>query len=144
DVDCLANECSGLGILPAPLVEVAGHPAPQVLGFADIDHLALGVLVEVHAGFSGNGANFREQVHWNTGSRRQTKSERRSASQVHGYSIGWDASPLCYKKADESSPCASLCGQPVPGAGRPSGQLPIGPDSHSTAESSIAAGHKIA
>ena len=63
DVDRLAHQRSGLGVFPAAFVEIAGHAAAQVLRLAHIDDLALGVLVEIHAGLGGNGADFGLQVH---------------------------------------------------------------------------------
>ena len=63
DVDGFANERAGLSVFPAAFVEIAGHAAAEILRLAHIDHVAFGILVEVHAGFGGNGPNFRQQVH---------------------------------------------------------------------------------
>ena len=63
DIDGLAHQRAGLGVFPAAFVEVAGHPAAQVLRLADVDDVAFGVLVEIHAGLGRNGADFGLQVH---------------------------------------------------------------------------------
>ena len=49
DIDGFANERAGLGVFPPTFVEVRGDARAQVLGFADVDDLSLGVLVEVDA-----------------------------------------------------------------------------------------------
>ena len=63
DVDRLAHQRPGLRVGPAALMEVGGNPAAQVFGLPDVDDLALGVLVEVHAGLGGDGADFLEEIH---------------------------------------------------------------------------------
>ncbi len=63
DIDGLAHQRAGLGVGLAGLQEVRAHPGAQVLRLADVDDLALGVLVEVAAGQGGDGADFLEQVH---------------------------------------------------------------------------------
>ena len=50
DVDGLADERAGFRVLPAALVEIGGDARAQVVGLAYVNHLAFGVLVEVHAG----------------------------------------------------------------------------------------------
>jgi hypothetical protein len=35
-------------------MKVRAHPVAKALGLADVDHLALGVLVQIHTGRSGN------------------------------------------------------------------------------------------
>ena len=62
-VDRLAHQGAGFGIGLRRFEEVGAHPGAEVLGFADVDHLALGVLVEVAAGRSGQGADFCQQIH---------------------------------------------------------------------------------
>ena len=44
-------------------MKIAGHAAAQVLRLAHIDDLALGILVQIHAGLGGNGADFLKQIH---------------------------------------------------------------------------------
>src|ERR1700680_1177893 len=63
NVDGLAYQGSGLGIFPPSFVEITGHAAAQVLRLAHINDVALGVLVEIDAGFHRNGADFGLQVH---------------------------------------------------------------------------------
>ncbi len=63
NVDGFFYQRPGFGVGPAAFVEIGRHPAAQVLGLPDVDHLALGVLVEVHAGFGGDGADFLEEIH---------------------------------------------------------------------------------
>ena len=67
DVDGLAHQRAGFGVLPAAFVEVAGHAAAQVLRLAHVDDFAFGILVEVHAGLGGDGTDFGEEVHWGCG-----------------------------------------------------------------------------
>ena len=50
DIDCLAKQAAGLGIFGGAVEEVGAHPGAQVLGLADVNDLALGVLVEIYAG----------------------------------------------------------------------------------------------
>ena len=87
DIHRLAHQRAGLGVFPSPFVEIAGDAAPQVLRLAHIDHLALGVLVEIHARLGRNGADFGLQVH---GAR-------------EFYSIGWESSMIVLQKGNESS-----------------------------------------
>ena len=63
DVDRFAHQGIGLGVLPSPFAEVGRNPAAQVLGLADIDDLAFGVLVEIHAGGGGQAADFCGKIH---------------------------------------------------------------------------------
>jgi hypothetical protein len=44
-------------------MEVRADPVSQALGFANIDHLTFGVLVEVHAWRSWNGTDFLLKIH---------------------------------------------------------------------------------
>ena len=64
EVDGLAHERAGLGV--GGLVggeEVAADAGTQVLGLADVDDFALGVLVEVAASAGGEGPDFFVDVH---------------------------------------------------------------------------------
>jgi len=63
DIDRLAHQRAGFGILPASFMEVAGHAAAQVFRLAHINDFAFGVLVEIHAGLGGDGADFLEKIH---------------------------------------------------------------------------------
>ncbi len=50
NVDCLAYQRVGLRILESPFAKVRADPAAQVVRLANIDDLALGVFVQIHAG----------------------------------------------------------------------------------------------
>ena len=63
EVDGLAHERAGLGIGLRRRQKVAAHPRAQVLRLADVDDLALGVLVEVTAGARGQGSDFLQEIH---------------------------------------------------------------------------------
>ena len=63
DIDGLANQRAGFCVFPASLMKIRGDAGAQVLRLADIDDLALGVFVEVHAGGGGNGTNFGLEIH---------------------------------------------------------------------------------
>ena len=62
-IHSFAHQCAGLGIGLAGCEQVAPHPRAQIARLADIDHLALGVLVQIHAGLSGEGPNFLVKIH---------------------------------------------------------------------------------
>ena len=62
-VDGLAHQRAGLGVGLRRFEEVGANARPQVLRLADVDHLALGVLVEIAAGERGEGADFRVEIH---------------------------------------------------------------------------------
>ena len=62
-IDCLAHQGPRLGVLPTPFVKVAGYAAAQILRLPHVNHIALGVLVQIHSGFGGNGADFGEKIH---------------------------------------------------------------------------------
>ena len=62
DVDRLAHQRARLRVGLVRLQKVGTHPRPQVLRLADVDHLALGVLVEIAAGRSREGADFCVEV----------------------------------------------------------------------------------
>ena len=63
DVDGLANERPGLCIQPPAFMKIRGNPGAQILCLADVDDFAFGVLVQVHAGGGGQGADFLRQIH---------------------------------------------------------------------------------
>ena len=63
NVHRLAHQRAGLCVGLRGLQQIRTHPRPQALGLADVDHLSLGVLVEVHAGLSGQSTNFFLQIH---------------------------------------------------------------------------------
>ena len=63
NVHGLAYQGVGFSILPSPFAEIRRHAAAQVVGFADIDNFAFGVLVEVNAGRSRETADFCLEIH---------------------------------------------------------------------------------
>jgi len=63
DIDGLAHQRAGLRIGLRGFEQIGAHSRAQVLRLADIDDLALGVLVQVHAGLRGQCADFLLQVH---------------------------------------------------------------------------------
>ena len=62
DVDRLAHESAGFRVLPAAFVEIRRDARAQILGLADVNDFALGVLVEVDAGGRGQAANFLGEI----------------------------------------------------------------------------------
>ena len=50
DVGGLGNERAGFRIGKPVVVEVAAHPASQILRLADVDYGAVRVFVEIHSG----------------------------------------------------------------------------------------------
>jgi hypothetical protein len=44
-------------------VEIGTDPVAETLRLAHIDHVSFGVLIEVHAGRGGDGANFLLEIH---------------------------------------------------------------------------------
>jgi len=65
DVDGLAHERAGLCVGLRGFEEVRTDPGAEIFGFADIDDLALGVFVEVDAGFRRERSDFFFEVHRN-------------------------------------------------------------------------------
>src|SRR5258708_1168023 len=63
DVYGLTDERAGFSIFPAALVEIGGDARTQVVGFADVNDLAFGILVEVDAGRGGETADFLGEIH---------------------------------------------------------------------------------
>jgi hypothetical protein len=63
DVDCLPHKRSRFGIRRPSFVKIGTYPITQVLGLPYVNNLSLGVFVEVHAGSSGNGADFGVNIH---------------------------------------------------------------------------------
>jgi hypothetical protein len=63
DVYRLTEQAPGFSVLVRALHEVRPHPGTQALRFADVDHFSLGVLVQVHAGSGGEGADFLVEIH---------------------------------------------------------------------------------
>jgi hypothetical protein len=57
-VDGLAHQRAGLRVHLVGFEEVGADARAQVLRLADVDHLALGVLVEIAAGRGGQGTDF--------------------------------------------------------------------------------------
>jgi hypothetical protein len=62
-IDGLAHQRAGLGVGLRGFQQIRPDARAQVLGLAHVDHLALGVLVEVHAGLRGQSADFLVEVH---------------------------------------------------------------------------------
>ena len=58
-----AYQGSSLRVLNAAFVKIGANPAAEVLGLADINNLALCVLVEIHPGRSRQATDFGGQVH---------------------------------------------------------------------------------
>jgi hypothetical protein len=50
DVDRLPHQRSGFGVRLRGLQQVRPYPRAQVLGLPDVNHLAVGILVQIHAG----------------------------------------------------------------------------------------------
>ena len=63
DVDSLAHERAGLGVGLGAFEQVGADAGAEVLGLADVDDFAVGVLVEVDPGLSREGADFFLEVH---------------------------------------------------------------------------------
>ena len=63
EIDRLAQQRSGFGIGRRAFQKIRPHSRAQVVGLADVDDLALGVLVEIHAGRGRQGSNFLVKVH---------------------------------------------------------------------------------
>ena len=63
DVHCLPHQGARLGVGLGSFQKVRADSRTQILRLADVDHLALGVLVEVAAGQGGDGADFLQEVH---------------------------------------------------------------------------------
>ena len=63
DVDGLAHQRAGLRVGLRRLQKIRADARAQVLRLADVDDLALGVLVEVAARLGGEGADFLQQIH---------------------------------------------------------------------------------
>ena len=63
DVHGFADQGAGFGVVGAALVEIGADTVAQVFGLADVDDFAFGVLVEVHAGGGGDGADFLLEIH---------------------------------------------------------------------------------
>ena len=63
NVNGFAHERAGLGVRLRGREEVAANAGAQVLGLADVDDDAFGVLVEIAARTSGQRANFLVEIH---------------------------------------------------------------------------------
>ncbi len=64
DIYRLAHQRAGLRVGLRGRQQIRADTRAQVLRLADVDDLALGVLVQVHAGLRGQGADFLLQVHF--------------------------------------------------------------------------------
>ncbi len=58
EIDGLAQQRPGLGVFAGAFQEIRTHSRAQVIRLADVDDLAIGILVEIHAGRSWQSANF--------------------------------------------------------------------------------------
>ena len=63
EIDGLAHQRAGFGVGLRGFKQVGAHARAEVVGLAHIDHFALGVLVEIHAGLGGQGADFFVEIH---------------------------------------------------------------------------------
>src|SRR5690606_11311872 len=65
DIRDLVDHHGEAAIARPALVEIGAHPAAKVLGLADVDHLAVGVQMLVHARLAGQGAElfFERRIH---------------------------------------------------------------------------------
>ena len=63
EIDGLAHQRAGFGVGLGGFQEIRADARAQVFGLADVDDLALGVLVEIHAGLGGEGADFLVEIH---------------------------------------------------------------------------------
>ena len=63
EVDGLAQQRSGLGIVGRALQKIGAHAGAQAVGLAHVDDLAVGVLVQIHAGRGRQSPNFLVKVH---------------------------------------------------------------------------------
>ena len=63
EIDGLAHQRAGFGIGLRRFKQIGADARAQIVGLADIDYLALGVLVEIHAGLGWQGADFLVEVH---------------------------------------------------------------------------------
>jgi hypothetical protein len=63
DVHGFAHQRAGLGIGLGRGQDVGAYPRTQVLGFADVDDVALRVAVQIHPRPGGQGAYFLVQIH---------------------------------------------------------------------------------
>jgi hypothetical protein len=63
NIDGLAHQRAGFCVGLRGFQQIGAHARAQVVGLAHIDDLALGVLVEIHAGLRGQTADFFVEVH---------------------------------------------------------------------------------
>ena len=63
NIDGFTQQASGLGVLAGALHKIRAHPRPQVLRLANVDDLAFGVLVEIHARIDRNRFDLLIQIH---------------------------------------------------------------------------------
>ena len=63
DIDGLAHERAGFGVGLRGFKQIGAHARAEIVGLAHIDDFALGVLVEIHAGLGGQGADFFVEIH---------------------------------------------------------------------------------
>ena len=63
DIDRLAQQSSGLGVLGGSFQKIRPQTRAQVLRLAHVDDLTVGVLVQVHAGRGGDRLDFLVKVH---------------------------------------------------------------------------------
>ena len=63
EIDGLAHQRAGFGVGLRSLQQIRAHPRAQVFGLAHINHFALGVFVEIHAGLGGQIADFLVEIH---------------------------------------------------------------------------------
>ena len=66
DVDSLAHERAGFGVGLGGCQQVGADAGAKVIRLADVDDLAFGVFVEIHAGLGGEDADFLVEIHGET------------------------------------------------------------------------------
>ncbi len=67
DVAGVGDQRSGLGVGQPVVGEVAAHAGAQVLGLAHVDHFAVLVFVQIHAGQQGQLGGFFPEFHFEGG-----------------------------------------------------------------------------
>ena len=63
EVDSLAHQGAGFGVGLRGFKKIGTDAGAEIFGLADVDDLALGVLVEIYAGLGGKLADFSVKVH---------------------------------------------------------------------------------
>ncbi len=64
DVARVGDQGAGFSVGQPVVIEVAAHAGAQILGLADVDHFAVLIFVEIHAGQQGQLRGFFPEVHF--------------------------------------------------------------------------------